>query len=40
MEATADMDCQAAVPIRVRTDFNPLAVFSPQVRTDADGRRK
>lgn len=25
-------------PIRVRTDFNPLAVFSPEVRTDSDGR--
>ena len=26
-----------ASPIRVRTDFNPLAVFAPAVRTDADG---
>ena len=25
-------------PIRVRTDFNPLAVFSPEVRTDANGK--
>ncbi len=24
-------------PIRVRTDFNPLATFAPEVRTDADG---
>jgi alpha-2-macroglobulin len=24
-------------PIRVRTDFNPLAVFSPEVHTNADG---
>ena len=24
-------------PIRVRTDFNPLAVFAPAVRTDANG---
>lgn len=24
--------------IRVRTDFNPLAVFAPAVRTDGDGR--
>ena len=27
-----------AQPIRVRTDFNPLATFSPAVRTDGDGR--
>ena len=25
-------------PIRVRTDFNPLATFAPEVRTDASGR--
>jgi uncharacterized protein YfaS (alpha-2-macroglobulin family) len=25
-------------PIRVRTDFNPLATFSPEVRTDTDGK--
>ena len=25
-------------PIRVRTDFNPLATFAPAVRTDASGR--
>src|SRR5690606_26040510 len=24
-------------PIEVRTDFNPLAIFAPAVRTDADG---
>lgn len=29
---------EAAVPIRVRTDFNPLATFAPEVRTDAGGR--
>ncbi len=29
---------QAATPITVRTDFNPLAVFDPAVRTDAEGR--
>jgi uncharacterized protein YfaS (alpha-2-macroglobulin family) len=28
----------AAQPIRVRTDFNPLATFAPAVRTDADGQ--
>ncbi|MBC7236434.1 MAG: hypothetical protein H5T69_11390, partial [Chloroflexi bacterium] len=27
----------AAEPIRVRSDFNPLALFSPTVTTDADG---
>jgi len=27
-----------ALPIRVRSDFNPLAVFAPAVRTDASGR--
>jgi uncharacterized protein YfaS (alpha-2-macroglobulin family) len=27
----------AAAPIRVRTDFNPLAVFAPSVRTNAQG---
>ncbi len=27
-----------AEPIRVRTDFNPLALFAPTVRTGADGR--
>ncbi|MBN1953647.1 MAG: hypothetical protein JW900_01245, partial [Anaerolineae bacterium] len=25
-------------PIRMRTDFNPLATFAPEVRTDAGGR--
>jgi uncharacterized protein YfaS (alpha-2-macroglobulin family) len=27
-----------APPIRVRTDFDPLATFAPEVRTDASGR--
>ncbi len=27
-----------APPIAVRTDFNPLAVFAPEVVTDADGK--
>jgi uncharacterized protein YfaS (alpha-2-macroglobulin family) len=27
-----------AQPIRVRADFNPLATFAPEVRTDANGR--
>ena len=25
-------------PIQVRTDFNPLAIFAPAVRTDAKGK--
>jgi uncharacterized protein YfaS (alpha-2-macroglobulin family) len=25
-------------PIRIRTDFNPLATFAPEVRTDGNGR--
>ena len=43
--ATTTPDQQKAVansadpnsPIDVRTDFNPLAVFAPAVRTDAQG---
>lgn len=49
MEAPAAMPTQAPSagampqeaqpePIRVRSDFNPLAVFSPAVRTDESGR--
>ena len=30
----------APVPIRVRLDFNPLAVFAPAVRTDANGEAR
>lgn len=33
----ADMDLQAQA-IAVRTDFNPLATFAPEVRTDANGQ--
>jgi len=29
-----------AAPITVRTDFNPLAAFSPSVRTDASGKAR
>jgi alpha-2-macroglobulin len=29
---------QAQTPIRTRIDFNPLAVFAPTVRTDAQGK--
>ncbi|HKJ26068.1 MAG TPA: alpha-2-macroglobulin family protein, partial [Anaerolineales bacterium] len=43
-EPTADMDKSAlgtnedaGSAIAVRTDFNPLAIFSPAVRTDANG---
>ena len=35
--ANADQASAAGTPIRVRTDFNPLAVFAPQVTTDANG---
>jgi uncharacterized protein YfaS (alpha-2-macroglobulin family) len=49
MEAPAAMPTQAArgmldkagaapEPIRVRSDFNPLAVFAPQISTDSQGR--
>jgi hypothetical protein len=31
---------QAAQPIDVRTDFNPLAVFAPSVTTDAQGQAR
>ncbi len=27
-----------STPIRIRTDFNPLATFAPEVRTDANGK--
>jgi uncharacterized protein YfaS (alpha-2-macroglobulin family) len=38
-EAGAGQDGDAAQqPIRVRTDFNPLATFAPAARTGADGR--
>jgi uncharacterized protein YfaS (alpha-2-macroglobulin family) len=36
--ATAGDHGPEASPIRVRTDFNPLATFAPAVRTDASGR--
>jgi uncharacterized protein YfaS (alpha-2-macroglobulin family) len=36
-EAGADLGAEGQ-PIRLRTDFNPLATFAPAVRTDADGR--
>jgi hypothetical protein len=32
-----DMAAAAPPTIRVRTDFNPLATFAPEVRTDANG---
>ncbi len=36
--AEAAAAAQASTPIAVRTDFNPLALFAPAVRTDADGQ--
>ena len=38
-ESARDMatGAQTQEPIRMRIDFNPLAVFAPGVRTDADG---
>ena len=38
MDADGAAQNQAAPPIQVRTDFNPLAVFAPEVRTGGDGR--
>ena len=35
--ATGAVDDSASPAIRVRTDFNPLALFAPVVRTDANG---
>ena len=35
--ADGDAAAEAPSPITVRADFNPLAVFAPAVRTDADG---
>jgi alpha-2-macroglobulin len=38
MEAPRAPDDAAQTPITVRSDFNPLALFAPVVRTDAQGR--
>ena len=35
---SAEDEAVGGTPIRVRTDFNPLATFAPEVRTDANGR--
>jgi uncharacterized protein YfaS (alpha-2-macroglobulin family) len=35
-----EMAGPAAQPIQIRTDFNPLATFAPEVRTDADGKAR
>jgi hypothetical protein len=35
--SAADQAQEAGTPIRVRMDFNPLAVFAPAVRTDENG---
>ncbi|GMU56021.1 MAG: hypothetical protein AMXMBFR33_51670 [Candidatus Xenobia bacterium] len=37
-EGRAGKDKDASSPIAVRTDFNPLALFAPVVRTDASGK--
>jgi uncharacterized protein YfaS (alpha-2-macroglobulin family) len=37
MKGIAEEGEAGAEPIRVRMDFNPLATFAPQVRTDANG---
>jgi len=36
-DAMAGEEAQGS-PIRVRTDFNPLALFAPEVRTDSSGQ--
>ena len=36
--AEAEDQAEAATPIALRADFNPLATFAPSVRTDAQGR--
>ncbi len=38
--ANGDADGGGASPIAVRSDFDPLAVFSPEVPTGADGRAR
>ncbi len=40
VEKAAGAAPEGATPIRVRTDFNPLAVFAPSVSTDAQGRAR
>jgi alpha-2-macroglobulin len=34
---SAEPGAEEGAPIRVRSDFNPLATFAPEVRTDANG---
>lgn len=36
-EGAADMVQSGAAPIRVRSDFNPLAAFAPEIHTDNQG---
>jgi uncharacterized protein YfaS (alpha-2-macroglobulin family) len=38
MGSVLDVGPNTAEPIRVRTDFNPLAIFAPAARTDGNGR--
>ncbi|MCB8953589.1 MAG: hypothetical protein H6650_16410 [Ardenticatenales bacterium] len=37
-EMALDESANAAQPIQIRTDFNPLAAFAPAVTTDTNGR--
>jgi len=37
MEFSEAQEAPSSTPIAVRTDFNPLAIFSPQEKTNADG---
>jgi alpha-2-macroglobulin len=38
MEMEAPQEAEPGEPIRVRTNFDPLALFAPEVRTDANGQ--
>ena len=38
--AKVESEQQAATPIDIRTNFNPLAIFAPAVTTDADGKAR
>ncbi|HEY5944819.1 MAG TPA: DUF6049 family protein [Kofleriaceae bacterium] len=38
MDGDKDAQQQPQTPVAIRTDFNPLAAFSPSVKTDANGK--
>jgi uncharacterized protein YfaS (alpha-2-macroglobulin family) len=40
LEETGGAAGAPAQPIQIRTDFNPLATFAPEVRTDSNGRAR